>query len=64
MRVTIEELQNKLDYYLEKAIEEDVEIIENHTIIALLTNPVEFEKIKRRFSNEVFYFFTGRNDQI
>ena len=50
MRVTIEELLNNLDYYLEKAIEEDVEIIENHTIIALLTNPVEFEKIKRRFS--------------
>lgn len=50
MRVTIEELQNDLDYYLEKSIEEDIEIIDNHKILAILTNPKEYEELKRRFN--------------
>lgn len=37
--ITIEELKNNLDYYLNKSSNEDIYVSENGEIIACLTNP-------------------------
>ena len=37
--ISIKELKNNLDFYLDKSQEEDVFVVQNNQIITVLTNP-------------------------
>ena len=39
IRISIEELQNNLDFYLDKSMDEDIFIMQGNQIISVLTNP-------------------------
>ncbi len=39
IRITVEEFQNNIDYYLEKSKEEEVLIVQDDMPISLLINP-------------------------
>lgn len=46
MKITIEELEKNFDFYLEKANDEDIYIVNNGEVISVMVSPSEMEKIK------------------
>ena len=46
MRITIDELEKNLDFYLEKANDEDIYIVDKGEVISVMISPEQGEKIK------------------
>ena len=48
MRITLEELEKNVDYYLEKSTEEDVYVTKDGVDIAVFVSPETYSRIKPR----------------
>ena len=46
--VTIKQLEENLDYYLEQSSKEDVLVVENGEKIAVFTNPQEYASLAKK----------------
>ena len=46
--ITIKQLEENLDYYLEQSSKEDVLVLENGEKITLLTNPKAYASLKKK----------------
>ena len=49
-RITVEELEKNLDYYLEKSNTEDVYVIKENEVIALFTSPKNAKLLRSNYN--------------
>lgn len=54
--ITVKELEDNFDYYLNLSSKEDVCVERDGEKITLFTNPETYTSLKKNYSNEQFFF--------
>lgn len=53
MFVTVKELEDSLEFYFEKCLEEDIYITENNRVISVMVSPDKNAKLKEKCNSSI-----------